>query len=85
MCEIKLNKVGRIIRGKSLDWYIKIISGNEDNDENYGEEDFFILYSEKAEFVCEYDGWVEDYEVLLTHFRDYNWVIEWLDEDNNES
>ena len=79
MSEIYIGRIGRILEGDETGWMLQVI----DDAENTG--GFLVVTWHDDIEGSGYDGWVEDYESLEQYFEDSHWVIEWFDEDNNES
>ena len=74
--EIKINTVGKIIKGEYLGWYVKV--------QNYDDgDDYLILQSTDKDFNPKkgegYDHWVKNEEYLYYYFEGSEWVIDWLD------
>ncbi len=80
---IKINTVGRVIKGENLGWYIVVIDERED-DKSGG---FFIFQSDNIEFNglsggIVYDSWVQEDEDLEKFFSESEWEITWLNIEN---
>ncbi len=80
---IKLNKIGKVIKGEYPDWYIVIIDERE-NDKVNG---ILIFQSDNIEFNgltggIVYDDWVKDLEQLENFFSEPEWEINWLEIKN---
>ena len=69
--DIKINVVGKVIKGDGVGSFIKIL----DDSESTG--GFIILFAEDSTFSQVFDGWVEDYKSLVGFFIESDWVIEW--------
>lgn len=69
--DIKINVVGKVIKGDGVGSFIKIL----DDSESTG--GVIILFSEDDTFSQVFDGWVEDYKSLVAFFAETDWVIEW--------
>jgi hypothetical protein len=70
---IKINVIGKILKGDNLNWFIRI----QDDAEHTG--GYLILISKDPKFTsadgCDY--WVENYENLIGFFKESNWKISW--------
>jgi hypothetical protein len=72
MKEIFYGKIGRIVKGKHENWFIKI----EDDRERTG--GYYVLIC-KTNFFDKnvYDDWLENYDDLKQYFLEKKWEIEW--------
>ena len=70
---VKVNAVGKIIRGEQEGWYVKVL---DDRDESGG---FFICECSNKRFEGSegFDTWLESPEDVVGYFEESSWQIEW--------
>ena len=71
MVDIKINIIGKVLKGDGVGSFIKIL----DDRENTG--GFLIIFSQDRSFTQVFDGWVEDYKNLKQFFEESDWDIDW--------
>lgn len=69
--EIKYNKIGEIIEGDNVGWYVKIIN---DKEKSGG---FFVLEFESKNSDKGYDTWLETENDVKGYFYESEWKINW--------
>jgi hypothetical protein len=73
---IRINVIGKILKGDNKGWYILV----KDDFEDTG--GFLIFISKDPKFNsdegCDY--WVEQYKNLIGFFKESHWKIQWFDE-----
>ena len=71
---IQANLRGRIIKGDSAGWFIKI----HDDQENTG--GYLVIQSKKLDFTGDgFDNWFETMGEVEQFLKYKNWGIEWLE------
>jgi len=72
MNDILFDKIGRIIRGKHRNWFIKV---KDDTKQTGG---YYVLICKTNSFKDNvYDDWLENYEDLKQYFLEKKWEIKW--------
>jgi len=70
--KILFGKIGKIIKGKHKNWFIKI------EDDREGTGGYYVLICKTFFFDNNvYDDWIENYEDLKQYFLEKKWEIEW--------
>lgn len=72
MTDFVIGTVGRILAGKEVGRYVKILDDAE------GTGGYLILTSDHSDFRTGFDNWVADKEDLASYMRDAGWKIEWM-------
>lgn len=72
MREILIGKVGKIVSGDDVGWYVKVTDDAADTG------GFYILTSERSDMATGFDNWVESREDLESFFAESHWEIDWL-------
>lgn len=71
---IKINVIGKILKGDNENWYLLV----KEDFENTG--GYLILIAKDLNFAsdegCDY--WVEKYSNLIAFFEESKWKIQWL-------
>ena len=71
---IQANLLGRIIKGDSAGWFIKI----HDDQENTG--GYLVVQSKNSDFSGDgFDNWFETMGEVERFLKYKNWKIEWLE------
>lgn len=75
MNNIRLNTVGKIVRGDQVGWYI-LIEHDEDNTGGY------YIYQAPEDNVKSaiegFDNWLENYDDIADFFKESDWEIDWI-------
>ena len=72
MHNILFDKIGKIIRGKHLNWFVKV------EDDTKHTRGYYVLICKTNSFKSNvYDDWLENYEDLKQYFLEKKWKIEW--------
>jgi len=75
MFEIKLNTIGKIIKGDNPGWYLQI---KDDREETGGYYIFQFKNKIGNSGLGEaFDDWVENFQDVKSYFNSSEWVIEW--------
>ncbi|WP_143273366.1 hypothetical protein [Azospirillum palustre] len=74
MLDIRIDQVGRIVKGEGVGRYIKII------DDFKSTGGFLILDDEDQSMSQCFDSWVENSTDLKQFFEESGWEIEWIAE-----
>jgi predicted transcriptional regulator len=81
MNDIKLDTVGKIVKGDQQGWYILIEHDPDDTGGYY----IFQAPNEKVKESKEgYDDWLEKFEDITAYFTESSWIIEWIYPVNNK-
>lgn len=70
--EIKIDTVGKVVAGKDVGVYIKVVNDRESTG------GFLILTAAAPDMLNGFDDWVEDKEMLQLFFAEMEWIVEWF-------
>ncbi len=71
--DIPIGKIGKILAGKELGRYVKIVDDEADTG------GYLILTWNNPDTGEGFDDWVENRANLVSYIRECGWLIEWLD------
>jgi len=72
MTNIVLDKIGKVLEGKQLNWFIKIVY---DKERTGG---YYVFLCKNKSFTGEvFDDWLLNYDDLQQYFAGKKWKIEW--------
>ena len=75
MSAIRLDTIGRIVKGEDLGTFLRVLDDSEDTG------GFFVLHSNTVSFMDVHDVWLEDWGALEEYFEAMGWSIDWQVED----